>query len=139
MESDFRRGRFTVGSLVKVGFGNMSQEVAIRGSTTTVDGGTQQVTTTAAGVLAQGSNSGVYTRDRFGFIPELGVKLGYDLRSNVKFTVGYTFLYWSDVAMAGDQINPTVDLLQNSNNPSFTFRETGYWMQGVDLGLSFSY
>ena len=122
-----------------MGFGNIGQEVAIRGATTTVDGGTQQVTNTAAGVLAQGSNSGVYSRDRFGFMPELGVKLGYDLRKNVKFTVGYTFLYWSDVALAGDQVNPTVDLLQNSNNPSFTFRETGYWMQGVDLGLSFSY
>lgn len=139
MESDFRRGRFTVGSLVKVGFGNFAQEVAIRGATTSVDGQTQQVTTTAAGVLAQPSNSDVYTRDRFGFMPELGVKLGYDIRNNVKFTVGYTFLYWSDVALAGDQINPTVDLLQLSNNPSFTFRETGYWMQGLDLGLSFSY
>lgn len=139
MESDFRRGRFTVGSLVKVGFGNIGQQVNISGSTTTVDGATQQVTTTAAGVLAQGSNSGVYNRDRFGFLPELGVKLGYDIRQNVKFTVGYTFLYWSDVALAGDQVNPTVDLLQNSNNPSFTFRESGYWMQGVDLGLSFSY
>ena len=139
LESDFRRGRFTVGSLVKVGFGNMSQEVAISGATTTVDGVTQQVTNTAAGVLAQGSNSGVYNRDKFAFMPEMGVKLGYDLRSNVKFTVGYTFLYWSDVAMAGDQINPMVDLLQNSNNPTFTFRETGYWMQGVDLGLTFTY
>ena len=139
MESDFRRGRFTVGSLVKVGFGNIGQQVVIRGATTTVDANTQQVTNTAAGVLAQGSNSGTYNRDQFGFMPELGVKLGYDIRQNVKFTVGYTFLYWSDVALAGDQINPTVDLLQNSNNPAFSFRETGYWMQGVDLGLSFTY
>jgi hypothetical protein len=139
MESDFRRGRFTVGSLVKVGIGNFSQDVNIRGATTTVDGQTQAATATTNGVLAQGSNAGVYSRERFGFMPEIGMKLGYDLRSNVRFTVGYTFLYWSDVALAGDQVNPMVDLLQNSDNPSFTFRETGYWMQGLDLGLSFSY
>lgn len=139
LESDFRRGRFTVGSLMKVGFGNVHQQVAISGATTTVDGSTSVVTNTAAGVLAQPSNSGTYDRDRFAFMPELGVKLGYDIRQNVQFTVGYTFLYWSDVALAGDQINTMVDPLQNTANPAFAFRESGYWMQGIDLGLSFRY
>jgi hypothetical protein len=72
-------------------------------------------------------------------MPELGVKMGYDIRRNLQFTVGYTFLFWSDVALAGDQINTTVDLLQQTSNPSFQFKETGYWMQGIDLGVTYRF
>jgi hypothetical protein len=139
LQSDFRRGRFTIGSLAKVGFGNMHQLVNIAGSSTIVDGNTGAVTNLNSGVLAQPSNSGIVERDRFAFMPELGVKMGYDIRRNLQFTVGYTFLFWSDVALAGDQVNTMVDLLQQTNNPSLQFKESGYWMQGIDLGVTYRF
>lgn len=139
LQTDFRRGRFTIGSLAKVGFGNMHQLVNIAGRSTVVDGNTGAITNLNSGVLAQPSNSGIVERDRFAFMPELGVKMGYDIRRNLQFTVGYTFLFWSDVALAGDQINTTVDLLQQTSNPSFQFKETGYWMQGIDLGVTYRF
>jgi hypothetical protein len=32
-----------------------------------------------------------------------------------------------------------VDLLQQTSNPSFQFKETGYWMQGIDLGVTYRF
>ena len=44
-------------------------------------------------------------------------------------------IYWSRMALAGDQIDPNVDLTQVSSNPSFRFHDTSYWAHGMSIGL----
>lgn len=139
--STVTRSRVSLSTLAKISFGNMRQSSTVTGSTLQDDGVTPA--TFAGGIFAQQSNIGEITRDSFAFIPELGLKLGYNFRDNVQMTVGYTFMMYSSVAMAGDQIDQVVDLTQIGGaagvRPAPSFQDTSFWLQGVDLGLSWSY
>src|SRR5690606_36661577 len=111
--------------LAKVAFGNMRQSGSISGSN---------------GVLALPSNIGEFTNDTFDFMPELGVKLGLPARENLQFTVGYTTMMWSDVALAGSQIDNVVERLDPARTrPEPLFATDTFWMQGVDLGATFAF
>jgi hypothetical protein len=130
--------RVNFSTMARVSFGNMRQTSDVSGSTVTSFGGVSD--TDVGGIFAQQSNIGTQQRDRFAFIPEMALKLGYAPRENVELTVGYTFMYWSSVAMAGDQMDPSIDLTQvggaMGTRPESRFDDGGFWMQGVDLGVN---
>jgi Putative beta barrel porin-7 (BBP7) len=133
--------RITLSTLAKVSFGNMSETVGIRGFLTREFNGS---TTFPGGIFAQPSNIGEYTRNRFAFLPEMRVKMGYALSDCLQLTTGYSFMYWSSVALAGNQMDRTIDFSQGlagpaATRPAFSFVESGYWMHGVDLGLTMTY
>jgi hypothetical protein len=141
--SSVAKDRITFSTLAKIAFGNMRQTSTVRGYSIVEDALGNQ-TTLGAGILTQPSNIGVQSRDTFGFIPELGIKLGLAASENVQFTVGYTVMMWSGVAMAGDQIDNVVDptqlVLPNAGTrPNATLNEHAFWMQGIDLGLNFAF
>ncbi|MEQ1825993.1 MAG: BBP7 family outer membrane beta-barrel protein [Pirellula sp.] len=136
-----RRGYWSLDMLMRLGIGNTRQEVVIGGTTQTTQGA--NVTNANGGLLAQRTNSGTFTRDQFGMVPELGATLGYQLTQHLRFTAGYTFIYWSNVVRPGDQIDTTVNpnLLPPENptqtaflNPRFAFQDSDYWIQGLSLG-----
>lgn len=129
--SSVNRNRVSFSTLAKIAFGNMQQSGLTRGSTNL---------SPDTGILAMPSNSGAYSRDTFAFMPELGVKLGFSARENVQFTVGYTMMMWSDVALAGSQIDNVVDALNvNRTRPEALFATDTFWMQGVDLGVTLAF
>lgn len=119
-------------------------------STVTIDGSTQiispppgsTVQNFAGGLLAQPSNIGTYTSNSFSVIPEVNVRLGAQVTQHLRVFASYNYLYWSNVARAGDQI----DLRVNTNQiappkplngpalPAFNLQRTGYWVQGVGVG-----
>ena len=137
------RGPWSLELLGKVGIGTTSQQVAIRGSTARTTNG--NTFTDEGGLLALGSNSGTFSRDEFTILPEVGATLGYAISPRTRFLVGYTFLYWSDVVRAGEQIDTTIntDLLPDvqetdgPQRPGFDFVDTGFWAQGLSLGLEY--
>ena len=57
------------------------------------------------GVFAQPANEGRSSATRFAVVPQLQVKLGYDVTSWLRLTVGYDLLYNSEVIRPGDQIS----------------------------------
>jgi hypothetical protein len=127
-----------------MGLGNTLQTVTINGNTQTTQGGT--VTNANGGLLAQRTNIGNYSRNQLGVVPELGATLGYQVSQRLRFTAGYSFIYWSNVVRPGDQIDTTVNpnLLPPENprqtaflNPSFAFQGTDYWIQGVSFGSEY--
>ena len=70
--------------------------------------------------------------------------MGYSLSDNIQMTAGYSFMYWSSVALAGKQVDRNVDISQAlggaaGTQPRFSFEDSGYWMHGVDLGLTVTY
>jgi hypothetical protein len=135
-----QKQKWIVQSLFKVHLGNMHQEANIRGSTLVVDNTGALASTTAVGSLTGPNNSGNFERDQFTFTPELNLKLGYRLTSITTFTVGYSFLYWNDLALAGELVDRNVDIIGGPGAPpQFSFADTGYWLQGIDLGLSMNY
>lgn len=146
IESVITKGKWSLQSLSKVHLGNMNQRVSIRGSSRQgifpdppgpgINFGN--------GFYAQGQQ-GDYEVDDFAFVPEMGLKLGYSPRCNVQMTLGYSFLFWSSVALAGEQINPYLDgtaLLTDDVAPQaeiYRIVNDGFWMQGIDLGLTIRY
>ncbi len=128
--SSVNHNRVSFSTLAKVAFGNMHQSGSTRGSSTLAPD---------TGILAMPSNSGDFARDTFTFLPELGVKLGFSARENVQFTVGYTMMMWSDVALAGSQIDSVVDVNPARTRPQALFATDTFWMQGVDLGMTLAF
>jgi hypothetical protein len=135
-----RRGYWSLDSLMRMGIGNVRQEVMISGTTLITPPGQPPQ---RGGLLAQRTNIGTYTRNDFGVVPELGATLGYQVTQNLRLTAGYSFIYWSNVVRPGDQIDTTVNpnLMPPENpqetaflNPRFAFQPTDYWIQGLSLG-----
>ena len=145
LQTTIHRNRMSLASLLKVSFGNMHESIDITGfSVETTPGPNSTSTAYPGGVLTQQSNITSFERNQFAFIPELGAKLGYQVNCNLYLTCGYTFMYWSNVALAGRQIDSTVDFSQAlggaaGNRPAFNFQDSSFWMQGVDLGLTYSF
>ena len=115
------RGQFSLDLLMRMAIGSTHQSVLIDGSTT-ISGSSVSTAITSqdatGGLLAQRTNIGEYTRNRFAVVPELGVTLGYAMTPQWRATLGYTFLYWSSVVRPGDQIDRNV-------NPNLFPPETG--------------
>src|SRR5205814_3879777 len=98
------RGRWSLDLLSKVAIGNVNQVVTINGATAITQIGTPTLTL-PGGLLAQQTNIGRYSRNDLGLIPEIGANVGYQLTPRLRATFGYTFLFWANVARAGEQID----------------------------------
>jgi hypothetical protein len=79
-------------------------------------------------------------------IPELGINLGYDLTPRLRATVGYSLIYWSHVARAGDQVNTDLNPNEFQSTswtgaaiPRETFVVNDYWIQGLNVGLDLTF
>jgi hypothetical protein len=142
--SEFALGSLRLGLRGTLALGETHQIATISGATAVTSGG--QTTFLTGGLLALPSNIGHYHRDEFAAVPEVGITVGYQCTSCLRLTGGYTFLYWSDVARASDQIDPRINVTQLTGQqltglalPTFGFRGTGYWAQGIQLGLEFRF
>ena len=144
LSSTVSRQRVSLTTLTKVAMGNMHETGFITGTTGVQGPNAIAPTVTSGGIYSQQSNIGTVDRNTFAFIPELGVKGGLRIRDNLSLTCGYTFLYISKVALAGNQIDPNVDLSQAQGGaagtqPAFNYRDGSMWFQGVDLGLNWTF
>lgn len=115
----------------KIGLGNMKESVAIGGTTTTTVPGAAPVTN-QFGLLAQGTNLGTFTQDKFSVSPELVVKAVYSVNQCVDVSCGYTLLYFTSAAQPGQQIDPA--LLVPTDR--FEIRESEFWMHAFQCGVS---
>jgi len=144
-EAEYRRHRWTLQVISRLALGNTRSKVFIDGqTTTTAPGGAPN--TVAAGLLALPSNMGTYEKNHFSVMPELGINLHYDVTCRLRATVGYSFVYWSQVARPGDQIDRSLNLTQIPPGvlagpalPQFSMDTTDFWAQGVNFGLEYRY
>lgn len=167
IRAEYPLDRFFVRATGKLALGDMHQSVAISGVTQTQDVGFYRfglgfvnapMQAIPGGIFAQPSNMGSHTRDAFAVVPEATINLGYKVTRWARVLVGYNVLYLSSVARPGDQmdrvINPTRTAFAasfNANspnlaipvvgpaNPAFTFNESSFWAQGVNVGLEVTY
>jgi hypothetical protein len=149
IEGEYRWQRWTLGGQFKLGMGVMHQAVDISGATIYMVPGASAIVE-RGGVLAAPTNIGSYRSDRFAVVPEVGVKLGYQLTDHVRLFVGYNFLYASSVVRPGDQIDRTINLSQvptvfgqsplvGAPRPRPMFQQTDFWAQGVQFGVEVKY
>ncbi len=143
------RGRFFIDVLGKVALGVSVEHAGIDGWSA-YNNPQGQPGAISSGQLALPSNIGSYGQARFAVVPEFGINFGYALTRHIRLTFGYTFLFWSNVIRAGDQIdrglNPTQltalaghGPLFGPARPSFPFQTTDFWAQGLNFGLQFRY
>ena len=142
-EMQMNRGRWNVRSLTKVHLGNMNQAISQNGSTTITPFGGNP-TTTSGGVLTGSTpiaNEDT-ERDVFAFAPEANFKLGYRFRPNVSLNVGYSFIYFDNVALTGDTIDRNTDgadFQTNNNDNGFLVDDSSLFVHGIDLGFTIDF
>jgi hypothetical protein len=95
-------------------------------------------------LLAQRTNNGTYERDDLAVIPEFGATVGWQLNPCWRVTFGYTFIYWSNVVRAGQQIDRDINVnllppeaipFEGNLRPRFQFNDTDFFVQGISVGL----
>ncbi|MEO8499069.1 MAG: BBP7 family outer membrane beta-barrel protein, partial [Planctomycetota bacterium] len=118
--------------LAKIGFGNMHEVVTINGQTTIVTPAPGPTTNTTPGPLAGTANSGTHADDKFAVSPELGVNCRYSVTECLDLSFGYSFIYWSSVAQAGNQI----DSMLNDPPSAFSLNSGSYWAHGLNAGAT---
>ena len=150
LSGEWRRGPWSVEPWGKVALGDTHQSITIEGSQRFVaPNGTAQ--NFVGGLLALNSNIGHFSRDKFSVVPEVGLNVGYQFNEHVKAYVGYSFLYWSNVARPGGQIDRVIDITRipnfpvpgtvptGQNRPAPLLNSTDFWAQGINVGLEFRY
>jgi hypothetical protein len=149
LEAGVQLGRFTIDFRGKLGLGQVQQIADVNGSTNVLapDGTT---TLFQGGLLALRSNIGRHQRDELAFLPEVGFNVGLQLTHYAKLYAGYSFLWVSTVARAGEQIDPVVNVTQfpilsgngpliGPARPAFNFAGADFWAQGLNVGLELRY
>lgn len=131
----------------RLGIGCNRTVVQIDGLTTITVPGDQTVQGTG-GLLAQVSNIGRYDNTEVALVPEVAATVGYQVTPNLRLLAGYTFLWWTNIARVGDQIdlrvNPTFiprPGLAPTGLPSpiFQLKQSDLWAQGLRVGFEFRY
>jgi hypothetical protein len=149
LRGETRWGPLTLGGVAKAGIGSTRQDVKITGHTALTDS-TGLTHLRQGGLYSQDSNIGWYNRDEFSFVGELGVRLGWQIFSFLNAHVGYTLLYWDNVARPGDQITQVINPRIAPTNsvgpgpllplqPSHVYRSTNFWAQGLTVGFELRY
>ena len=138
-DSEIRRNRWSLDLLTKIALGDNHEICDIAGFTRNTSlTGVQ--TSQPVGLLATATNSGHHVTDRFAVVPEVTATLGFQLTGHTALTFGYTLVYWSQVARAGDQIDfrvPTPGSATTTGHPEFPSANTGFWAQGLNFGFDF--
>lgn len=147
------RERASLQVIGTVALGGSSIGTSIGGSTVAAETtGTPGDTTTVVtgrlpgGLLALPTNAGSYDTTLFAAAGEVGVAADYALWSQCRLSVGYTFLWLTTVGRAAGQVDSAVNpsqlgggTLVGPASPAFRLRTTGFWAQGVSLGLEYQF
>jgi hypothetical protein len=145
LAGEFREGRFFVNGEGTIAFGQTFTTVDINGGTAiTVPGTPTRVF--PGGLLALPTNMGHYTSSDFAVVPQVGLNAGFQLSEHLRAHVGYTFIYWSRVARAADQIDTAINptqlppgTLAGVARPAFELHTTDFWAQGINFGVELRY
>lgn len=149
----FGEGRWFGEATTKVGLGVMQQFVDINGSFVTNFFNPAGLQSFAGGIFAQPTNMGRHRRDVFTVIPEVGVNLGFRVTDWMSLTLGYNFLYITNVARPGNQMDgainpsqaPAISLSQNQTlsgaaRPELIkVKSSDFWAHGLTAGIAFNF
>jgi Putative beta barrel porin-7 (BBP7) len=143
--------QFSIEGVFKLGLGVTSEDLNIEGGQlrTFANGSTAVY---QGGLLALPSNIGSFHRDKFAQVPELDFKMAYAVSKNLSLNGGFSTLYWSRIARAGQQIDREIDITQIPNfpqnagaiptglgRPGVPFTQSDLWALGASLGLEFKW
>ena len=125
--------------------GSTQEVLNIDGQTTLIQPG-QPTRTLPGDLYALSSNIGGHSKSSFAVLPEGDVNVGWQALEHLRIRFGYSFMYLSKVARAGDQIDRTLNpnLIPTSityglpggpRRPAVTITESDFTVQGLNFGL----
>jgi hypothetical protein len=139
LASTWRQGDFSLELAGRLNIGHLQRHVCIDGFTTaTIPGAGPAVA--AGGLLTQSSNIGSYNRSVWTVIPEVDVRLGYDITSYLRVFMGYSALVLNDFYRTGNVVDPNLNTVQiqpvmgGPTQPAFAPRSGTIWLHGINLG-----
>jgi hypothetical protein len=144
LTGELRNGSWSLEWLGKVAVGGNYSAAQINGSTTLAFGGGAAVTS-PGGLLALPSNMGKFSLTRFAVVPEVALKLGYQVTPQLRIHAGYDFLFWSNVVRPGGVIDTAVNPSQiagplvGASRPAPRLDASDFWAHGIDLGAVFTF
>jgi hypothetical protein len=143
LRGEFHGDQWSVNLLAKLAVGNVHRQVGITGATRVTVPGSAPVDE-GGGFLALSSNSGVFGSSDWVIAPEAAINFCWDFNSHVSLHLGYSFLYWTDVARAAQQVSTTLNpnLFPPApvggslpSMPAFSLQKSDIWVQTVNLGV----
>lgn len=143
--TEWRSCAWAVQVIGKVGLGNMIKQVDIAGETTLIDPAMGSVTVLPGGLLAQPSNIGKHSLNQFEIIPQINANLQFQILPPLWLKVGYTYMFWPRIALAGEQVDLNVNLTQinppfsGTLGPLFDLHDKSFWVQGLTAGFYIYY
>jgi hypothetical protein len=144
------RGRYTFGPMFvegtgRVSFGASQEVLTVNGGY--ADFGTMFASTSGPyGTFAMPANEGKFSQTHFAVVPEVQLKVGYNITQSIAVTMGYDFLFDSNVIRPGDQLNRNIPKGQtfqqdgtaaSLTSPARLFKTTTFYAQGISIGLVF--
>jgi len=136
------QGCWSLDFLMKIALGVMEKEVDVSGTQLISIPGVDPVRN-VGGLFSQESNIGQNDETEFAVIPEFDLNLGYGITPNLDLTIGYTFIFVSNLVRAGEAIDRVVDPglaadidPVNSNRPQVLLDGGSYYIHGVNFGVT---
>ena len=153
LDIDSKLGSFFVYARGKVAVGVNHQVADIASNTQIINNDPLRLSplssSTAGGLLAGPNDNGRHSREVFSVIPEVDVRLGYQFTDWLRGYVGYSGIFMSNIARAGNtnsintqNTNVTVAnsvVNVNVSQPTFRFQNQDVNIQGITFGLEAKY
>jgi hypothetical protein len=150
LNTELRLNRWTLNTTTKVALGVVNQRIDVRGQSTLTGPNSPDLSVIHAGLFANAANSGRTNQDKFAVAPEVNVNLGYQWRSWLTTSIGYNFIYISNVVRPTEQfsnaVNPaivplssTYGVVNNAPTPNLVGTTSDFWFQGVTFSITARY
>lgn len=151
LQGEWQVGSFVLGTVGKFALGGTVADMSVMGvSRLDRSMANQTSDVELGGMLAQPNNIHSTERSRFSFVGEVNVSVSYLVCSCCRISVGYDFLYWSDVVRPGSmvdrQVNGDAIVVSPSygaggpeGRPARRYDWSDFWATGVNFGLELRY
>jgi len=145
IRGQWTRGRYFLDGELRAALGQTDHCLDVHGFTGISVPGVGSVAF-PGGLLASGDMMGQHRDREFSVVPQAELRLGRQFTDHLRLSVGYTFLYWSQVVRAGEQIGATIDssaLPSAGSEPvpaqSTPLSSSSFWMHGITANLEWRY
>jgi hypothetical protein len=146
LRGEYRGDRWFIKGTAACSFGATDEGADFFGTTTFANNTGAAPVTVPGGFLVSPARIGSTSTTQFTVVPEAHLTVGFAVCDWFRFTFGYSFLYWSSVVRAGDQVTHALNPLQipaiagvlNSGaaiQPLTLLHCNDFWAHGFDLGI----
>ncbi len=145
LRGELVRNRYFLAGEARAALGCSFHRLHINGNTTVSVPGLEPIRY-AGGLLAHDAAWGRHTDREFAVVPQAELRVGRYFSNRLRCSIGYCFLYWSQVVRAGEQIDPSLNSNQlpapggsPSSSSAISLHSSSFWAQGLTAALEWEY